>query len=159
MSFFKFGQHLDTQGGKQWLVWERKWGTIHWPMGMIHLPFWNDSLTVGNDSLTVWEWFTYHWEWFTDRWEWFTDRWEWFLGLYVIVALKHLTWEKIMTKTVWMSIFIVTILSYNTYSTSQKFGQTFRFFEKIFLWFYYFLHCRFIVKTFKPRNNTYGMMY
>ena len=41
-----------------------------------------------------------------------------------------------------------TIL-FSTYSTSQKFGHTFNFFEKCFLYFYYFLHCRFILKTFK----------
>ena len=45
------------------------------------------------------------------------------------------------------------------YSTSQKFGHTFNFFEKCFLYFYYFLHRRFILKTFKLRKNTYGMMY
>ena len=45
------------------------------------------------------------------------------------------------------------------YSTSQKFGHTFIFFEKCFLYFYYFLHCRLILKTFKLRKNTYGMMY
>ena len=31
--------------------------------------------------------------------------------------------------------------------------------QKCFLYFYYFLHCRLILKTFKPRKNTYGMMY
>ena len=30
---------------------------------------------------------------------------------------------------------------------------------KCFLYCYYFLHCRLILKTFKLRKNTYGMMY
>ena len=45
------------------------------------------------------------------------------------------------------------------YSTSQKFGHTFSFFEKCFLYFYYFLHCRLILKKCKLRKNTYGMMF
>ena len=40
------------------------------------------------------------------------------------------------------------------YSTSQKFGHTYSF--RVFLYLYYFLHCRIIVKTSKLCNNTWN---
>ena len=39
-------------------------------------------------------------------------------------------------------------------ATSQKFGHTYSF--KGFLYFYYFPHCRIVLKTSTPWNNSYG---